>query len=300
MRILVSGSTGLVGSFLVPSLAARNHQVVRLVRRPAVPGAGQAGWDPDTGKLYAGSLEGFDAVVHLAGENIAAGRWTGRRKARIVGSRAVATRNLSRALSALDRPPRILVSASAVGFYGDRGEEILEENSSSGSGFLAETCRLWEQAAAEIDGRRTRLVVLRIGMVLSREGGALAKMLPAFRLGLGGRLGSGKQYMSWVALEDLAEIVHHVILDPSIHGAVNAAAPNPVTNREFTRALGAALNRPAAFVVPAFAVRALFGEMGREVLLSSTRAVPARLMEAGFTFALPELGPALAHVLRGS
>jgi hypothetical protein len=253
-------------------------------------------WDPDAGRLDVSALEGLDAAVHLAGESIAQ-RWTDDAMRRILDSRVNGTRLLARALAALERPPRVAVCASAVGYYGDRGSEELTEDSSSGSGFLAEVCRQWEQAAAGMAERGTRLVVLRLGMILSEAGGALARMLPPFRLGAGGKLGSGEQYVSWVALDDLLEIVLFALANPLLHGPVNAVAPNPVTNVEFTRTLGRVLRRFTLVRVPAFAIRLMFGKMGKEVLLASARVKPARLVAAGFAFRYPELEPALRRAL---
>jgi uncharacterized protein (TIGR01777 family) len=236
-------------------------------------------------------------VVHLAGESIASGRWTAARKQRILESRTKGTRLLAGSLAALHKPPQVMISASAVGIYGDRGNEVLTEESGSGSGFLADVCRQWELEATALNEGPVRLVLLRMGMILSSEGGALARMLPPFRFGVGGRLGTGKQYMSWIALDDLLEVIRFAIASPSLHGAVNAVAPAPVTNQEFTRALGIVLKRPTLFSVPAFAVRFLFGEMGRELLLSSNRVVPGRLLAAGFRFRFPEIEVALRHAI---
>jgi uncharacterized protein (TIGR01777 family) len=296
MRVAVSGSTGLVGSEVVTVLSAEGHEVVRLVRRVPAPGEKAVRWDPEAGVIDAGGLEGCDAVVHLAGENIGAGRWTAARKAAIRDSRVKGTRLLCEALAGLARPPKTLVCASAVGYYGDRGEEVMTEESPPGAGFLPGICREWEAASAAAARKGIRVVALRIGMVLSPKGGALARMLPLFRAGLGGVLGSGKQYVSWVALDDLTGIVLHALSREELRGPVNAVTPRPVTNRELTEALGKVLSRPTLLPVPSFALRIAVGEMADALLLSSARAVPRRLEETGYHFLYPELGGALRHL----
>ncbi len=294
--IAVSGASGLVGSSLADFLEAGGQRVLRLTRG-AAPGPGAVRWDPAAGVIDAEALAGVDAVVHLAGESVAGGRWTRARKEAIRGSRLEGTRLLAETLARLERPPAVLVQASAIGYYGDRGEEPLDESSAAGSGFLAETCREWEAASLAAEQAGVRVVRLRIGVVLAARGGALAKMLLPFRLGLGGRLGSGKQLMSWIALDDLVGIVQHAIFDPSLSGAVNATAPTAARNVEFTRVLGAVLRRPAALPVPAFALRLLFGEMGRELLLAGALVRPARLERAGFRFLHADLESALRFEL---
>lgn len=297
MDILITGTTGMVGSALVPFFTAQGHRVIRLVRRNPRQGSDEIFWDPEAGIIDAASLEGSNALVHLAGEGIAAGRWTGVRKRRIMDSRVKGTDLLARTLASLRRPPKVMISASAIGYYGDRGAEVLSEGSTVGSGFLADVCCRWEQAADPVSAGGIRLVVLRIGMILSKTGGALQKMLPPFRFGIGGRLGNGIQYVAWLALDDLLEIMSFALLHSSLSGAVNAVAPNPVTNNEFTKALGRVLRRPTVFAVPAFALRSIFGEMGEQVLLASARVVPGRLTQAGYTFRYPQLEPALRHLL---
>ncbi|HEX7523654.1 MAG TPA: TIGR01777 family oxidoreductase, partial [Candidatus Deferrimicrobium sp.] len=255
-------------------------------------------WDPVKREVDAAGLEGFDAVIHLAGENVGAGRWTAARKAAIRDSRVNGTRLLCETLAGLARPPKTLVCASAIGYYGDRGEEPLTEESPPGTGFLAEVCREWEAASAPAAQKGIRVVTLRIGMVLSPKGGALARMLPLFRVGLGGVIGGGRQYVSWVALDDLPHIIHHVLQRGDLSGPVNAVAPRPVTNREFTEALGKALSRPTPLPVPAFALRlAVGGEMADALLLASGRGIPRRLEETGYRFRFPELPAALRHLL---
>ncbi len=297
MRIAVSGSTGLIGSEVVTVLSAAGHEVVRLVRRAPAPAEKAVRWDPEKGGVDAAGLEGLDAVVHLAGENIAAGRWTAARKAAIRDSRVNGTRLLCDTLAGLSRPPKTLVCASAIGYYGDRGEELLTEDSSPGAGFLPEVCREWE-AATEVAARKgIRVVALRIGVVLSPRGGALSRMLPPFRAGLGGVIGNGRQYVSWIALDDLVGVVLHALRSGELCGPVNAVAPVPVTNREFTEALGKVLSRPTLLPVPAFALRLALGEMADALLLASARVAPRRLEETGYRFRFPELPAALRHLL---
>ena len=297
MRILLTGSSGLIGSELVPFLRAAGHSVTRLVRRPAHPEAKEIAWDPAEGKLDPAALEGHDAVVNLSGENLGEGRWTAARKAQIVESRLKSTSLLATTLASLTHRPRVMVSASAVGVYGNRGDETLTEESNLGSGFLAELCRNWEAACQPAAEKGIRVVHLRSGVVLSPAGGALKKMLTPFKMGVGGVVGGGRQYMSWVALDDLLTVILFALEHDEVRGPVNAAAPNPVTNHEFTKTLGRVLGRPTLFPVPAFAARLAFGEMADEMLLSSARVLPAKLQSAGFTFQFPELESALRHVL---
>ena len=297
MRVVVSGSTGLVGSEVVASLSAAGHEAVRLVRRVPAPGEKAVRWDPEKGEVDAAGLEGLDAVVHLAGENIASGRWNTARKAAIRDSRVNGTRLLCNALAGLARPPNTLVCASAIGYYGDRGADVLTEESPPGAGFLPEVCMEWEAAAEAAMRKGVRVVALRIGVVLSPKGGALSRMLPLFRAGLGGVIGNGRQYVSWVALDDLVGIVLHALQSGELRGPVNAVAPAPVTNRDFTETLGKVLSRPSLLPVPAFALRLAMGEMADALLLASARVVPRRLEETGYRFRFPELGGALRHLL---
>jgi uncharacterized protein (TIGR01777 family) len=297
MKILVTGSTGLVGSMLVPSLKAKGHEVIRLVRSEPKDNATQIYWNPAKGTLSADALEGLDGVVHLAGDNLAEGRWTDEKKQSIRESRVKGTTLLSETLAKLERKPEVLVSASAIGFYGSRGDEILNEKSASGDDFLAEVCREWELSAQAAAQSGVRVVHLRFGVILSGKGGALKKMLFPFRMGVGGKLGDGKQYMSWIAIDDAVRAIEHALTDNSLRGAVNTVAPWPVTNYEFTKAMGRALSRPTIFPVPAFAARLAFGEMADATLLASQRVEPARLKETGFVFKYPELEGALQHVL---
>ena len=297
MRILISGASGLIGSALVAKATALGHEVVRLVRSPppATDGAARL-WDPARGVLDPAAVRGFDAVVNLAGENIA-GRWTRAKKERILQSRVQATSLLATALAGLAEPPRVFVSASAIGYYGNRGDEEITEQSGPGTGFEPQVCCDWEDAARAAKERGIRTVFARFGIVLSAAGGALAKMLPVFRLGLGGVVGNGEQYWSWIAIEDAVNAIFHIIETAALAGPVNVVSLEPATNREFTEALGTALRRPTVFPLPAFAVRLLFGQMGEEVLLSSTRVKPARLLETAFQFTRPHLDAALAHAL---
>lgn len=298
MKVLVSGSTGLIGSALVPFLSTGGHEVVRLVRpRSKAPTRDLVHWDPDANYVDAASLEGFDAVIHLAGEPIAAGRWNEARKARIRDSRVRATRLLCETLGHLQKPPTTMISGSAIGFYGDRGDEILTETSSPGNGFLAEVCRDWEAATEPARSRGVRVAYLRTGVVLSPAGGALAKMLTPFKMGVGGIIGSGRQYMSCIALDDLVGAIGHALVTPTVAGPLNGVSPTPVTNAEFTRTLGQILGRPTVLPMPAFAARLALGEMADELLLASQRVQPAKLLETGYEFRYPTVESALRHVL---
>lgn len=296
MNILISGSTGLVGSSLSRLLSQKGHRIVHLVRRKPVS-ENQAYWDPALAVLDSSRLEGLDAVVHLAGESITGGRWTRDKKRRILESRVRGTRLLSEGLAGLTAKPGVLVSASAVGFYGDRGEEHLDESSSAGTGFLAEVCRQWEKETEPAAAAGIRVVNLRTGIVLSGAGGALGKMLPIFRMGLGGKVGNGRQYMSWIALQDLTRAIEHAVEHDSIRGPVNAVSPQPVQNSVFGKTLGRVLSRPAVFFLPRFAARLAFGEMADALLLASARVVPSRLVSAGFRFQSESLEEALVQAL---
>ena len=295
MNILVTGATGLLGTALGSRLREGGHRVIPLIRTAASGDAGPT-WDPASGQVHLDPAVPLDAVVHLAGESIAQ-RWTAGAKARIRASRVDATCLLSEALALVPHRPQVLVCASATGFYGDRGDEVLDEHSAPGTGFLAEICQAWEAAAAPARDRGIRVVHLRLGIVLARQGGALARMLPAFRLGLGGRLGSGRQFWSWIVLEDVLRVMELALRDDRMSGAVNTVAPGAATNAGFTAALSRALHRPAFLPVPAPVVRTVFGEMGRETLLASSRVRPARLLEAGFRFRFPDLDTAFSHLL---
>ncbi len=297
MRILVTGPRGLIGSALLPALRARGHTVLGLSRRAA--GAEEIGWDPGRGVLEARALEGFAAVVHLAGEPLGV-RWTPLTKAQIRASRVEGTRLLAERLASRTSRPGVLVSVSAIGWYGDRRDERLDERSRPGTGFLAELCRAWEEAAAPAGSAGIRVVHPRLGLVLSPGGGSLARLLPIFRLGLGGPLGNGWAWWSWVAIDDVIAALERLLADESLAGPVNVTAPGAVRNRVFARALGRALDRPAWLPAPAFALRALFGEMADGALLASLRVEPARLLAAGHSFRFPELESALRHLLGAS
>ncbi|MGH9523450.1 MAG: TIGR01777 family oxidoreductase [Terriglobales bacterium] len=295
MRILVTGASGLIGSALLGSLRRGGHDASALVRRPA-SGGGEVKWNPNA--VDPAPFEGADAVVHLAGANIAAGRWTPERKKVIADSRVDSTRNVAQSIAATTRKPKVLVSASAIGFYGDRGDELLHESSPGGSGFLAEVAREWEAAAQPAERAGIRVVLPRIGVVLSGRGGALPKIALPFRMFMGGRVGSGGQWMSWIELDDMVRLIVFAIENDSVRGPVNAVAPQAVTNSEFTRTLAHVLHRPAIFPAPAFAVRLAMGtEMANELLLSSSRVEPKVALNAGFRFEYPQLHSALARAL---
>lgn len=298
MKVLVSGSSGLIGSALVPVLRARGNEVRRLVRKKGRLAADEAAWDPAAGKIDKAALEGCDVIVHLAGENVAGGRWTAKRKAEIRNSRVQSTQLLVEAVLGLKRPPRTLAAASAIGFYGDRGSQQLEEDAAPGAGFLAELCREWEASTEPAQQAGIRVANLRIGVVLSAEGGALSAVLPIFRFGLGGVIGEGTQYVSWIAIDDVVGAIQHVLASEHLKGPVNVVAPNPVTNREYTSALGAVLGRPTLLPLPAMAARLMFGEMADELLLSSARVHPQQLLASGYEFHFPLLADALRHVLK--
>jgi uncharacterized protein len=295
MRILGSGLSGPIGGAVLPELLASGHSITRLVRRPA-SGGNEVTWDLSR-PMAPEQVSGFDAVIHLAGETIV-GRWTPAKKQSIRDSRVLGTRHLCEALARAAVKPRVLVCASATGYYGSRGEEELDESSAPGGNFLAAVCRDWEAATIPAAQAGSRVVNLRFGVVLSPRGGALAKMLPAFRLGAGGRVGSGLQYWSWVSITDVAGAVLHALAHEDLLGPVNVVAPGPVTNREFTRVLGDVLHRPTLLPMPAFAVRAAFGQMGDELLLASARVLPSKLQSSRYSFRDPDLAGALRNLLR--
>jgi len=301
LRVAVSGATGLVGRNLAAFLASGGHQARRIVRGAADPAEGDVAWDPRRGTIDAAHLEGLDAVVHLAGENIAAGRWTTARMESIRASRVEGTRLIAETIARLKSPPRVLVSASAVGFYGDRpdldGGQALDETGARGAGFLADVAAAWEQATRPAEEAGVRVVHLRIGAVVSAQGGVLAKLRPPFSLGLGGPAGHGRQAMPWISLDDLLGAILWSIRRESLRGAVNAVAPEPRTNREFAKDLAAVLRRPAFMPLPALLVRILFGRMGEELLLAGAPVAPRRLLGSGFRFEHPTLRGAIAHEL---
>lgn len=298
MKILISGASGLVGTHLIPTLEAKGHEVSRLVRKTP-KSANEIQWDAKTGfsESEQSKLENFDAVVHLAGDNVASENWSDDKKRRIRESRTLGTRVIVDALRKTQNPPKIFVSASAIGFYGNREDEILTEESPKGVGFFPDVCDEWEQEARKAGEFGARVVNLRIGVVLAKDGGALEKMMTPFKFGVGGTIGSGKQYMSWIAIDDLIKIIHFALENDQIELAVNSTAPNPVTNEEFTKAFGEAISRPTILPIPAFGIKLLFGEMGERVLLEGCRVVPKKLLDAGFGFQFTNLKDALKHVL---
>lgn len=297
MKILVSGSHGLVGKALINALTTDGHEVLRLVRRSRSVGAPEVEWHPNQGQIDAEHLEGFDVVVHLAGESIASGRWTENKKRAIRESRVKGTTLLSETLARLSRPPSVFLCASAIGYYGDRGDELLTEQSAPGKDFLSSVCLEWENATKPALEKGIRTISTRFGIILDPEGGALAQMLTPFRIGVGGKVGSGKQWMSWIALDDVVNGLKFLIADKRVQGPVNFVAPNPVTNEEFTKTLGRTLSRPTIFPVPAFAARLAFGELADALLLSSQKVEPSVLEDNGFLFSWPTLEPALQHIL---
>ena len=295
LRVAITGGSGFVGGALTAFLTTGGHEVVRLTRRRA-PGEGWIHWDPSAGTIDAAALEGVDAVVHLAGTSIA-GLWTPSRRRDILESRRLGTELVARTVAGLERPPGVIVSASAVGWYGTRGDEDLSEESGPGEGFLAEVCRVWEGALAPAREAGIRVVTTRFGLVLGGAGGLLAVMLPAFKLAAGARFGSGGQWMSWVAIDDLVGALLHALEDESLTGPVNVTSPEPVTNREFTKTLARVVRRPAVLVAPRSVLERGLGEMGRDLLLTSQRVRPARLSAAGFTWLFPDLEAALRFEL---
>ncbi|MEQ8787036.1 MAG: TIGR01777 family oxidoreductase [Pirellulaceae bacterium] len=295
LSVLISGASGLVGSALAPLLTTGGHCVTRLTR--GEPAGDELGWNPASGEIDQARLSRFDAVVHLAGESIADGRWTKAKKRRILESRVEGTRSLSRALAACHDGPKTLVCASAIGYYGDRGAEVLDEASESGAGFLPEVCRQWEEATRPAEDAGVRVVHLRIGIVLSPKGGALAKMLTPFRLGGGGPIGDGRQFWSWISIDDLVGAIHHALMTPSLRGAVNAVSPAPVSNLEFSRSLARVLRRPCLLPMPRLAARLALGEMADALLTASTRVIPRALEASGYRFRHASLDAALKHLL---
>ena len=307
MKILLTGSTGLVGTALIRDLLSKGDQVDVLVRGSANENSSKKEtsskgkripWDPAAGVISVEALEGYDAIVHLGGESIAEGRWTDEKMARIRDSRIDGTRLLASAMAKLTQKPKVFICASAIGFYGDRGEEVLTESSGLGSGFLADVCNAWEAACAPARDAGVRVVNMRIGVVLSKSGGALAKMLLPFKMGVGGKIGNGKQWMSWIELHDLVRAIQHSINTESISGPVNAVSPEPVTNREYTKALGRQLSRPTILPLPAFGARVALGKMADALLLASIRVQPEVLLKSEFRFENPTINCALQVALR--
>ena len=304
--VLLSGASGMLGLAIGNALQQRGTKLIRLVRREA-HGPDEVRWHPDFPEdsthgstVEIARLEEIDAAVHLSGANVAARRWTAKYKREMTESRVTTTRVLAETLAGLKNPPKVMVTASAVGFYGNRGDEILDEDSAAGQGYFPELCAAWEEAARPAVEAGIRVVHLRFGMVLGPDGGALARLVPMFRLGLGGRLGNGRQWMSWVSEADAVATALFALENSTLSGALNAVSPHPVTNAEFTRELGRAVHRPAVIAAPAFALRLAFGEMADEALLASTRAVPKRLLESGFIFQQPALMEAFDAALKRS
>ena len=295
MKVAIAGASVLVGSALIPVLKSMGASITRMVR--SKPRAGELEWHPNNDELSPDTLSGFDTIINLAGENIAGGRWTDDQKRKIRESRINGTHLLSEAIARLSPKPRVFICASATGIYGDRDDEVLDEQSESGGGFLAGVCREWEEATKPAIQAGVRVVNLRLGPILAREGGMLAKLLTPFKMGMGGKVGSGRQYISWIAIDDVIQAIKLAIEDASIHGALNVVSPNPVTNEEFTKTLGHVLNRPTALAIPPFAARLAFGEMADEMLLASQKVIPKKLANAGFVFKYPELEPTLKHLL---
>ncbi len=295
-QVVVSGASGLLGTALTELLSANGHEVIRLVRgKPSV--AGEVAWDPSAGKLDAEEVAGADAFVHLSGENVSEGRWSDERRKRIIDSRTQTTELIARTIAKMKKKPSVFVSASAIGFYGSRGDDLLDETSPTGGDFLADVCRRWEAATAEASDAGVRTVRLRFGVVLSVRGGALAKLLPIFKMGLGGRVGDGRQYMSWVSMPDAIRASSFALTEDGLSGAVNVVAPNPVTNRELASTLGRVLGRPSFLPVPKVAIDVAFGEMGRETVLASQRVTPRKLLDTGFKFEHATLESALRFEL---
>jgi len=284
LKVGITGASGLVGSNLAAFLTTGGHQVVRLVRDSRQVGEGSAYWNPSTGEIDAEALADVDAIVHLAGTSIASGRWTAERKKSIRQSRVKGTELIARTLAGFRGKPRTLVSASAIGFYGNRGDERIDESALAGKGFLAEVCRAWEGATKQAERAGVRVAIPRLGVVLSAQGGALGQMLLPFKMGVGGRLGSGKQYFSWVDPDDVVGAIHHILMTDSLRGPINLTGPHAVTNATFTSTLGRVLGRPTFVPVPALAVKAAFGELGTEALLWGQRVVPSKLLDSGFDF----------------
>lgn len=297
MKILITGASGLIGSALRRSFTEKGHQLL-LAGRKEPRSENEIKWDAENGFAEPDRLEGLDAVVHLAGENISGLRWTDEKKKAIRDSRVNGTRSVVDAIIDLNHRPKVLVSGSAIGFYGDRGDEEMVETSRPGDTFLSEVCKAWETESRRAEDSGIRTVLLRTGIVLSKDGGALATMLTPFKLGVGGVVGSGKQWMSWISLDDVVGIINFALENDQIRGAVNVVSPHPVTNEEFTKTLGEVLYRPTFLPLPEFAVNLVFGEMGDALLLDSTRVIPKRLEEAGYQFKFPNLKPALEHAVK--
>ncbi len=297
MTILISGASGVIGSALVPFLTTGGHRVVRLVRRPPDKSGDEIFWDPDSKKLCLDSIGNIDAAIHLAGDHIGSGRWTDQKKNRIIQSRVRGTTLIAEKLAALDKPPRVVICASAIGYYGNRGNETLDESHGPGNDFISMVCDQWEQSARLLPDKGIRTSFLRIGVVLTPLGGALQRLLLPYKFGIGGKIGSGSQYISWVGMEDVLGSIHHILFHDSVSGPVNIVSPNPVTNKTLTKTLGLILSRPTPFPIPSKVIQFAFGEMGKEILLSSTRVMPQKLLQTGYRFKNPVLDEALKQML---
>ena len=297
LNILVSGASGLIGSVLIPFLTTGGHRVMQLVRRRPDKPKDEIYWDPAARKLNLDDADKIDAVIHLSGENIGEGRWSSEKKRRIIDSRVNTTRLIAETIAGMKTPPKVFLCASAIGYYGDRGDTLLDESDGPGREFISDVCNQWEASTHAAVQAGIRTVCLRIGIVLSPQGGALGKLLPPFRMGIGGKIGSGRQYMSWISIDDAIGAIHHAMCDERIAGPVNLVSPNPATNLEFTRTLANVLSRPAFFTVPETAIETVFGEMGRETILSSTRVRPSALETTGYPYRHPDLETALRHLL---
>ncbi len=295
MKVAVTGSSGLIGSSLISFLSEKDITFSKILREN--PKEDEISWKPEDGDWNSAFDEGIDGIVHLAGENIASGKWTKKKKEKIRSSRIEGTKRLCEHILKLPTTPSVLVCASAIGYYGDRGMEFLNEGSSRGSGFLPDVCVGWEEATESVSKAGIRVVNVRFGVVLSKDGGALAKMLTPFKMKMGGKIGRGTQYMSWVAIDDVTGAIYHTLVTDSLKGPVNVTAPNPATNKEFTDTLGKVLNVPTVMPMPAFAAKFAFGEMAKDLLLASTKVAPKRLADSGYEFQYPELENALKHIL---
>lgn len=297
LHILMSGASGVVGSSLIPFFTTGGHRVTRLVRRSSLKDENERFWDPQKGLIDIRDDDDFDVVIHLSGEHIGQGRWTPQKRKKIIESRNVTTSLIAKSISRLKKPPRAFLCASAIGYYGDQGNAVMTEENECGADFISNVCGEWEQAASPALEKGIRTVFLRIGVVLSPVGGALQRLLPTFKMGLGAKVGSGQQYMSWISMDDLIGTVYHAMDDDSLSGPVNLVAPNPVSNLEMARTLAKVISRPALFTIPAWLIKLVFGEMGKEVLLSSTRVSPKKILAAGYRFRHPDLEGALRHLL---
>ncbi|HMO01459.1 MAG TPA: TIGR01777 family oxidoreductase [Oligoflexia bacterium] len=295
MKILITGSSGTIGTKLIPYLRQQDHDITRLVRSD--PKSNDIFWNPNKNQLNSKQIEGFDGVIHLAGENIATKRWTNKQKEIIRDSRVNSTKLLCETLASLENPPKVLISASAIGYYGDRGDDQLDETSPPGDNYLAETCWLWEQETKPAEKKGIRVVILRTGIVLTPTGGALKKMLPAFKLGAGAIFGNGSQFMSWISIDDQLEIINYLLKEETISGPVNAVAPNPATNKEFAETISKILSKPLFLKIPPLVVKLIFGEMGTALLLSSQQVKPTVLLNNGYKFKHPTLETALRSLL---